>query len=202
MLTDVIHICDSKLTYYPGTFRDFQQKRPEIAAGLPSPAGAVQRAKEALAAPTDGGEAAAASNGQGAAGAVQVRSQAAHRSARRILLGTHAPAHTLQPEASANVNEPAINSIEPLKFPDPGPLDGIRSRVKTVMKLANVSFQYETAATPILTDATVRLTLGSRVALVGQNGAGAHLGVTTCAARMGGSSLTSLSGAAQAKPRF
>jgi elongation factor 3 len=35
-----------------------------------------------------------------------------------------------------------------------------------------VSFKYETATTPILTDATVRLTLGSRVALVGENGAG------------------------------
>jgi hypothetical protein len=50
VLTDVIHICDSKLTYYPGSFRDFQRLRPEIAAGLPSPAGAVQRAKAQLAA--------------------------------------------------------------------------------------------------------------------------------------------------------
>ena len=48
VLTDVIHICDSKLTYYPGSFRDFQRLRPEIAAGLPSPAGAVQRAKAQL----------------------------------------------------------------------------------------------------------------------------------------------------------
>lgn len=39
------------------------------------------------------------------------------------------------------------------------------------MKMVNVSFKYETAASPILTDATVRLTLGSRVALVGLNGA-------------------------------
>jgi hypothetical protein len=50
VLTDVIHISDSKLTYYPGSFRDFQRLRPEIAAGLPSPAGAVQRAKAQLAA--------------------------------------------------------------------------------------------------------------------------------------------------------
>ena len=42
------------------------------------------------------------------------------------------------------------------------------------MKMVNVSFKYETAANPILTDATVRLTLGSRVALVGLNGAGAR----------------------------
>jgi ABC-type multidrug transport system fused ATPase/permease subunit len=95
-------------------------------------------------------------------------------------------------------NEPAIHSIDPLNFPDPGPLDGIRSRVKTVMKMVNVSFKYETAASPILTDATVRLTLGSRVALVGLNGAGAcaaqpraHLGLAADAA------LTDF----QAKPR-
>ena len=41
------------------------------------------------------------------------------------------------------------------------------------MKLANVSFKYETADKAILTDASVRLTLASRVALVGLNGAGA-----------------------------
>ena len=143
VLTDVIHINDSKLTYYPGTFREFQRLRPEIAAGLPSPAGAVQRAKAQLAAPAAD---AAATNGDGAAAA--------------------ASAVVLPP------NEPAIHSIDPLNFPDPGPLDGIRSRVKTVMKMVNVSFKYETASAPILTDATVRLTLGSRVALVGLNGAG------------------------------
>jgi len=75
------------------------------------------------------------------------------------------------------VPETAIKTIAPLNFPDPGVLDGIKSRVKTVMKLSNVSFKYETATAPILTDATVRLTLGSRVALVGLNGAGAcHAG--------------------------
>ena len=86
------------------------------------------------------------------------------------------------------MNEPAIKSIEPLKFPDPGPLDGIRSRVKTVMKMVNVSFKYETAPTAILTDATVRLTLGSRVALVGLNGAGA----CGCQGKMRGVRLTPL----------
>jgi elongation factor 3 len=84
----------------------------------------------------------------------------------------HPKRHPAQKATAASVNEPAIKSIEPLKFPDPGPLDGIRSRVKTVMKMVNVSFKYETATSAILTDATVRLTLGSRVALVGLNGAG------------------------------
>lgn len=52
VLTDVIHICDSKLVYYPGSFSDFQKIRPEIVAGLPSPANAVQKAKAELAPPT------------------------------------------------------------------------------------------------------------------------------------------------------
>ena len=48
VLTDVVHICDGKLTYYPGTFKSFQKTRPEIVAGLPSPAGAVARAMSAI----------------------------------------------------------------------------------------------------------------------------------------------------------
>lgn len=170
MLTDVIHICDSKLTYYPGTFRDFQRLRPEIAAGLPSPAGAVQRAKAQLSA-----AASAASNG-----AADSEAKAKAR---------YDPAHGMRPitddafavrQVDLPPNEPAINSIDPLNFPDPGMLDGIRSRVKTVMKMVSVSFKYETASTAILTDATVRLTLGSRVALVGLNGAGTYRLAVRC----------------------
>ena len=65
------------------------------------------------------------------------------------------------------------------------------------MKMVNVSFKYETATSPILTDATVRLTLGSRVALVGLNGAG------VCAAQPRAPRLASDAAlvAAQAKPR-
>jgi len=135
VLTDVIHICDSKLTYYPGTFKDFQRIRPEVCAALPSPAAAILAAKAQIA-------------------------QAAAVAAGDLVM------------EEAKPEDAAPKKIAPLKFPDPGSLDGIRSRVKTVMKLANVSFKYETATTPILTDATVRLTLGSRVALVGENGAG------------------------------
>ncbi len=72
VLTDVIHICDSKLTYYPGTFRDFQRLRPEIAAGLPSPANAVQKAKAQLAAPAAAAPS-ADGQGNGAAAADEVR---------------------------------------------------------------------------------------------------------------------------------
>ena len=37
VLTDVIHLHDKNLTYYPMGFRDFQSLKPEIVAALPSP---------------------------------------------------------------------------------------------------------------------------------------------------------------------
>jgi elongation factor 3 len=147
VLTDVIHIADQKLTYYPGSFKDFQKLRPEIVAGLPSPASAIQRAKAEMAA------AAAAGSGQEAS--------SMHRSASSKSVG-EAPAP----------DESALKTVKPLNFPDPGPLDGIKSRLKPVMSMKNVLFKYETAAKPILTDVNVRLSLTSRVALVGENGAG------------------------------
>jgi elongation factor 3 len=151
VLTDVIHIADQKLTYYPGTFKHFQQLRPEIVAGLPSPAAAVLSARADTAAP--------ASNGDGQANGGM------HRSASNISMGSTGEPAAPEPEA-------AIKTIKPLNFPDPGPLDGIKSRLKPVMSMKNVSFKYETAAAPILTDVNVRLSLTSRVALVGENGAG------------------------------
>ena len=147
VLTDVIHIADQKLTYYPGSFKAFQKLRPEIVAGLPSPASAIQRAKAEMAA------AATAGAGQEAS--------SMHRSASSKSMG-EAPV----------VDESALKTVKPLNFPDPGPLDGIKSRLKPVMSMKNVLFKYETAAAPILTDVNVRLSLTSRVALVGENGAG------------------------------
>jgi len=142
VLTDVIHIVDTKLAYYPGSFREFQRLRPEICAGLPSPANAVAEAKAKL--------------------------EAEKVAAAAAATITAAP---VKSDASL-VNEPAIKTIAPINFPDPGPLDGIRSRVKTVLKMVNVTFKYDSAVSTILTDVTLRLTLGSRVALVGLNGAG------------------------------
>ena len=41
VLTDVIHLHDKNLTYYPMGFRDFQSLKPEIVAALPSPDNAI-----------------------------------------------------------------------------------------------------------------------------------------------------------------
>jgi elongation factor 3 len=58
------------------------------------------------------------------------------------------------------------------KFPQPGPLEGINSKSKHIMKMTNVSFTYPTATKAQLLSVSVRVSLSSRVACVGPNGAG------------------------------
>lgn len=59
-----------------------------------------------------------------------------------------------------------------IKFADPGNLDGVKSRLKPVMKLAAVTFAYPGTTKEVLKQVTVKLCMASRVALVGPNGAG------------------------------
>ena len=59
-----------------------------------------------------------------------------------------------------------------MTFPDPGVLDGIKSRNKVIMKAVDVHFGYDGSQSAILKGATVRVMLSSRVALMGANGAG------------------------------
>ena len=58
------------------------------------------------------------------------------------------------------------------KFPEPGPLDGVKSLTKAVLKTKNIDFQYPTAPQPQLIDVSIQCSLASRVAVVGVNGAG------------------------------
>lgn len=58
------------------------------------------------------------------------------------------------------------------KFPKPGNLPGVSSRGKAIMKMDHVSFTYPGNAKPTLTNITVRVSMASRVACVGVNGAG------------------------------
>jgi len=66
----------------------------------------------------------------------------------------------------------ASGQILPIRFPDPGKPEGIRTYRKPIMTLKNISFTYEGSDKPVLTDASVSVTLGSRVVLLGANGAG------------------------------
>jgi len=58
------------------------------------------------------------------------------------------------------------------KFPMPGPLEGITSKGRHILKMSNVTFTYPTATKPQLFNVSVRVSLSSRVACVGPNGAG------------------------------
>ena len=57
-------------------------------------------------------------------------------------------------------------------FPEPGPLEGVKSLTKAVLKTKGIHFQYPTAPFPQLIDVSIQCSLASRVAVVGVNGAG------------------------------
>ena len=58
------------------------------------------------------------------------------------------------------------------KFPQPGPIEGVRSKGKALMKMSKCTFTYPVNETPTLFDISVQVSLSSRVACIGENGAG------------------------------
>lgn len=57
-------------------------------------------------------------------------------------------------------------------FPQPGFIEGVKSKGKALMKMSNVEFTYPVNKLPTITGVTVQVSLSSRVACVGVNGAG------------------------------
>lgn len=58
------------------------------------------------------------------------------------------------------------------KFPPPGILSGIKSNTRAILRMTNVSYTYPGAPKPSMSDASLSLSLSSRVAIIGGNGAG------------------------------
>lgn len=58
------------------------------------------------------------------------------------------------------------------KFPQPGPIEGIKSRSRALMKLSKAFFTYPGNTKPTLFDITIQVSMASRVGCVGENGAG------------------------------
>jgi len=58
------------------------------------------------------------------------------------------------------------------KFPPPSFLDGVKSRGKALMKVDQASLTYPGNTKPTISNATVRVSMSSRVACLGPNGAG------------------------------
>jgi len=59
-----------------------------------------------------------------------------------------------------------------MRFPQPGNLEGVSSKGKHIMKMTNITFTYPGAPKPQLTNVTVRVSLSTRAACIGANGAG------------------------------
>merc|ERR1719387_3211527 len=57
-------------------------------------------------------------------------------------------------------------------FPEPGPLEGVKSRSKIVLRMNNVTFTYPTKDKPTIMDINLTCSQMSRVAVIGANGAG------------------------------
>ncbi|KAL5117814.1 translational elongation factor EF-1 alpha [Pleosporales sp. CAS-2024a] len=58
------------------------------------------------------------------------------------------------------------------KFPEPGFLEGVKTKAKAILRATNMSFQYEGTSKPQISDITFQCSLGSRIAVIGPNGAG------------------------------
>ncbi|EDO18641.1 hypothetical protein Kpol_1048p72 [Vanderwaltozyma polyspora DSM 70294] len=58
------------------------------------------------------------------------------------------------------------------KFPEPGYLEGVKTKQKAIVKVSNMSFQYPGTSKPQISDITFQCSLSSRIAVIGPNGAG------------------------------
>ena len=57
-------------------------------------------------------------------------------------------------------------------FPDPGRLEGIKTSTQKFIEMEDVTFQYPGVPTPQLTNINLKMSLSSRVVVLGANGAG------------------------------
>jgi len=58
------------------------------------------------------------------------------------------------------------------KFPDPGRLDGIKTSTQKFLEMENVDFRYPGASENTLKDVNLKLSLSSRISIIGPNGSG------------------------------
>merc|ERR1712087_993764 len=64
------------------------------------------------------------------------------------------------------------NDVMKFTFPEPGSMEGVKSRSKVVLRMNNVTFQYPTKDKPTIMDVNLTVSQVSRVAVIGANGAG------------------------------
>merc|ERR1712110_1271404 len=64
------------------------------------------------------------------------------------------------------------NEVMKFTFPEPGSMEGVKSRSKVVLRMNSVTFQYPTKDKPTIMDVSLTVSQVSRVAVIGANGAG------------------------------
>merc|ERR1712139_356405 len=64
------------------------------------------------------------------------------------------------------------NEVMKFAFPEPGALEGVKSRSKVILRMNNVDFTYPTKDKPTIMDVSLTVSQVSRVAVIGANGAG------------------------------
>ncbi|KAI6556493.1 translation elongation factor EF-3 [Pyricularia oryzae] len=57
-------------------------------------------------------------------------------------------------------------------FPEPGFLEGVKTKAKAILRATKMDFQYPGTSKPQISDITFQCSLGSRIAVIGPNGAG------------------------------
>lgn len=57
-------------------------------------------------------------------------------------------------------------------FPEPGFLEGVKTKQKAIVKVSNMTFQYPGTTKPQIQDINFQCSLSSRIAVIGPNGAG------------------------------
>merc|ERR1711865_922838 len=64
------------------------------------------------------------------------------------------------------------NEVMNFTFPLPGPMEGVKSRSKVVLRMNSIDVQYPTKDKPTIMDVSLTVSQCSRVAVIGANGAG------------------------------
>ena len=58
------------------------------------------------------------------------------------------------------------------RFPEPGFLEGVKTKAKAILRATKMEFQYPGTPKPQISDINFQVSLGSRIAVIGPNGAG------------------------------
>jgi len=64
------------------------------------------------------------------------------------------------------------NDVVRFQFPEPGPLEGVKSQTRSILQMNSVSYQYPIRDKPTIMDVSLDCSRASRVAVIGANGAG------------------------------